>query len=68
MKEIYLKFFTYTIDIINDTKIIPGGEQNVFNYINKLNLINNIKKVQNLNFDLLTYKKNEEIILNQNEI
>lgn len=68
MKEIYIKFFTYTIDIINDTKIIPGGEQNIFNYINKLNLINNIKKVQNLNFDLLTYKKNEEIILNQNEI
>jgi hypothetical protein len=68
MNEIYVKFFEYTINIINETKIIPGGEQNIFKYINKLNLINNVKKVQNLNFDLLTYKKNEEIILNQNEI
>ena len=54
MNQISLNFFDYTIDIIKKTKLIPGGEQNIFRYV-----------IQN---QLLTYSKGEELILNQNEI
>lgn len=68
IKNVYINFFKYTIHYINKTKIIPGGEQNIFRYFVNLDLLKNIKKVENLNFDLLVYEKNEQIILNQNEI
>lgn len=67
MNEIYSNFFEYTIHKINSTKIIPGGEQNIFRYINSKNLLLNIKKVKNLDFTLLTYNNGEKMILNQNE-
>lgn len=67
MNKISLNFFDYTIDIINKTKLIPGGEQNIFRYVIEKELLSNITKNENLNFTLLTYKKGEEIILNQNE-
>lgn len=68
MNNVYSNFYQYTIDVINKTKIIPGGEQNIFRYICARNFINNIKKIEPLDFDLLVYEKNEEIILNQNKI
>lgn len=68
MKEIYSNFFDYTIETISKTKIIPGGEQNIFRYIRDTNLLQKIKKINQLNFNLLVYQKNEEIILNHNEI
>jgi hypothetical protein len=67
MNKISLNFFNYTIDIINKTKLIPGGEQNIFRYVIENQLLSNIIKNQNLNFTLLTYNVGEEIILNQNE-
>lgn len=68
MNQLSLNFFDYTIDTINKTKLIPGGEQNIFRYTIKNNLLANIVKHENLNFTLLTYSKGEEIILNQNDI
>jgi hypothetical protein len=66
MKSIYMNFFKYTIDYINNTKIIPGGETNHFNWFETLNISKNVSKVQPLNFSLIPYKL-EEIILNENE-
>lgn len=66
IKSIFLKYYDYTIDVINKTNLIPGGEQNIFRYISELNLINNITKVNELDFDLL-YISEETLILNQNE-
>ena len=68
MNQISLNFFDYTIDIIKKTKLIPGGEQNIFRYVIQNQLLSNIVKNENLNFTLLTYSKGEELILNQNEI
>jgi hypothetical protein len=67
MKSIYINFFKYTIDYINNTKIIPGGETNHFNWFESLNISKNVVKIEPLNFTLLVYQL-EEIILNQNEI
>lgn len=67
MNQISLNFFDYTMDVINKTKLIPGGEQNIFRYVITNELLQNIVKNENLNFTLLTYKEGEEIILNQNE-
>ena len=67
IKTISSQFYQYTIDFINKTKMIPGGEQNIFYYANSINFINNIKKINALDFNLLTYANSEEIILNQNE-
>jgi hypothetical protein len=66
MKSIYIDFFKYTIDYIKNTKIIPGGETNHFNWFEFLNIVKNVKKVESLNFSLIPYKL-EEIILNENE-
>ena len=66
MKSIYSQFYKYTINHINETKIIPGGETNHYNWFNVLNLTNNVVKVHPLNFSLIPYKL-EEIILNENE-
>jgi hypothetical protein len=68
MNVVSLNFFDYTISNINKTKLIPGGEQNIFRYVIAKELLSNIIKNENLNFTLLTYSKGEEIILNQNEI
>ena len=66
MKSIYIDFFKYTIDYIKNTKIIPGGETNHFNWFQFLSITKNVIKVEPLNFSLLPYKL-EEIILNENE-
>jgi len=66
MKSIYIDFFKYTIDYIKNTKIIPGGETNHFNWFEFLNITKNVVKVEPLNFSLIPYKL-EEIILNENE-
>lgn len=66
MKSIYMNFFKYTIDYINNTKIIPGGETNHYNWFESLNISKNVEKVEPLNFSLIPYKL-EEIILNENE-
>lgn len=66
MKSIYINFFKYTIDYINNTKIIPGGETNHFNWFEFLSITQNVVKVEPLNFSLIPYKL-EEIILNENE-
>lgn len=66
MNKISLNFFDYTISTINKTKLIPGGEQNIFRYVINNELLSHIRKNENLNFTLLTYNKGEEIILNQN--
>ena len=66
MKSIYIDFFKYTIDYIKNTKIIPGGETNHFNWFEFLSITKNVIKVEPLNFSLLPYKL-EEIILNENE-
>jgi len=60
------RYFKYTIDFINTTKIIPGGEQNVFRYINHIGELQNITKIDSVNFKLIPLPFNE-IILNQNE-
>lgn len=60
------EYFKYTIDYINTTKIIPGGEQNIFRYINYIGQSQNITKVDDINFKLIPLPFNE-IILNQNE-
>lgn len=59
-------YFKYTIDFINTTKIIPGGEQNIFRYINHIGQLKNIIKEDTINFKLIPLPFNE-IILNQNE-
>ena len=66
MKSIYNQFYKYTMNYINETKIIPGGETNHYNWFNSLNLVNNVVKINPLNFSLIPYKL-EEIILNENE-
>lgn len=63
---LFLQYFKYTIQFINNTKLIPGGEQNIFNYINDMGVSNLIDKATPLNFVLIPYKL-EEIILNENE-
>lgn len=64
--HLFLQYFKYTIQFINNTKLIPGGEQNIFNYINNMGVLNLIDKTTPLNFVLIPYKL-EEIILNENE-
>jgi hypothetical protein len=66
MVYLFLQYFKYTIQFINTTKLIPGGEQNIFNYINDMGVSKLIDKVTPLNFVLIPYKL-EEIILNENE-
>jgi hypothetical protein len=66
IKDIFLQYFAYTIAIINHTKIIPGGEQNIFRYLAYKNLLENIIKTNALNFNLL-YIPVEQLILNQND-
>lgn len=66
IKNIFLKYFEYTIAIINYTKTIPGGEQNIFRYLAYKNLLENIIKTNALNFNLL-YIPVEQLILNQND-
>ena len=66
IKNMFLQYFEYTIAIINHTKIIPGGEQNIFRYIQYRNLLGNIVKTDTLNFNLL-YIPTEQLILNQND-
>jgi hypothetical protein len=66
IKNIFLQYFDYTIEVINDTKIIPGGEQNIFRYIQHKNLLENTIKTNALDFNLL-YIPAEQLILNQNE-
>lgn len=60
------RYFKYTVDFINTTKIIPGGEQNIFRYINYIGELQNITKIDSINFKLIPLPFNE-IILNQNE-
>jgi hypothetical protein len=66
IKSIFLQYFAYTIEFINNTKIIPGGEQNIFRYIQYKNLLQNIIKTNGLDFNLL-YIPVEQLILNQND-
>jgi hypothetical protein len=66
IKNMFLQYFGYTIEIINNTKIIPGGEQNIFRYVEHKNLLKNIVKTNGLDFNLL-YIPVEQLILNQNE-
>jgi hypothetical protein len=66
IKDIFLQYFDYTIAIINHTHIIPGGEQNIFKYIQYKNLLENIIKTKELNFNLL-YIPADQLILNQND-
>lgn len=66
IKSMFLQYFEYTIAIINHTKIIPGGEQNIFRYIQFRNVLENVVKTNVLNFNLL-YIPAEQLILNQND-
>lgn len=66
IKNMFLQYFEYTIAIINHTKIIPGGEQNIFRYVQYRDLLGNIVKTNELNFNLL-YIPVEQLILNQND-
>jgi hypothetical protein len=66
IKIIFLEYFIHTIASINHTKIIPGGEQNIFRYIQYRDALKNIIKTTALNFNLL-YIPVEQLILNQNE-
>ena len=65
LKSLFINYFEYTIDIINKTKIIPGGEQNIHRYITQTGNIDKITKVKELDFELL-YIPAETLILNQN--
>jgi hypothetical protein len=64
--DISTDYFNSTVEFINTNKIIPGGEHNIFRYINTIGMIDNITKVNSLNFNLIPLPFNE-IILNQNE-
>jgi hypothetical protein len=66
IKDISINYFNYTIQFIKETKVIPGGEQNIFRWIVGIGMIDNIQKVNGLNFSLIPLPFNE-IILNQNE-
>jgi hypothetical protein len=66
MTSISMNYFDYTIEFINKTNIIPGGEQNIFRWIVDTGMIDKITKVDGLNFSLIPLPFNE-IILNQNE-
>ena len=66
MTSVSINYFDYTIDFINKTYIIPGGEQNIFRWIVDTGMIDKITKVDGLNFSLIPLPFNE-IILNQNE-
>jgi hypothetical protein len=66
IKNMFLQYFDYTIAIINNTHIIPGGEQNIFRYIQHKNLLEKIIKTHGLDFNLL-YIPVKQLILNQND-
>jgi hypothetical protein len=66
MTDISMNYFDYTIDFINKTNIIPGGEQNIYRWAVETDMIDKITKVDGLNFSLIPLPFNE-IILNQNE-
>ena len=59
------EYFKYTINYINKTKIIPGGELNLLRYVTSKGLLENIIKTNNLNFNLIHLPLNE-IIINEN--
>jgi len=66
IKNMFLQYYYYTLEVINNTKIIPGGEQNIFRYIKHKNLLEKIIKTNGLDFNLL-YIPVEQLILNQND-
>jgi len=66
IQNISIGYFNYTIQFINNTKIIPGGEQNIFRWSVDTDMIDKILKVDGLNFSLIPLPFNQ-IILNQNE-
>ena len=66
IKDISLMYFNYTISCIHKTKIIPGGESNLFNYFNYRNMYDRVHKEDAVNFDLL-YMTPGNFIMNQNE-
>jgi hypothetical protein len=66
IKDIHLNYFDATIQFINETKIIPGGESNICRYITDLGMRDKINKINELDFSLIHLPLNE-IIINQNE-
>jgi hypothetical protein len=66
IKKLSIGYFNYTIDYINKTKIIPGGEKNIYRFVESMNLLQKIEKHNSINFKLI-YLPFEKIILNQNE-
>lgn len=67
LKEIFLPYFQYTIDFISQTNTIPGGEQNLFRWINNLNMGGLISRDYQLDFKLIHLDPNN-MILNQNNL
>ena len=59
-------YFNYTIQYINKNNMIPGGEQNLYRWIESIDLGKSINRVDNLNFNLVPMNTTE-MILNQNE-
>lgn len=66
LTKVSVDYFKHTIEFINKTDIIPGGEQNNVRIIDELGLLNTISKTHSLDFKLIPLPINE-IILNQNE-
>jgi hypothetical protein len=59
------QYFLYTIDFINKTKIIPGGENNLHRFFDHKNLRQYLIRENSLNFDLLHIPE-KDLIINQN--
>lgn len=66
IKRISTDYFEYTIDTINKTNIIPGGESNIHKYINDNSMSQAVTKETSLNHSLIRLPI-DEIIINQNE-
>jgi hypothetical protein len=66
ISPLWTNAFSDTIDFINKTRIIPSNEYNLTRYVMESNLYYNIKRVSEMNYDLL-YLPAENLILNQNE-
>jgi hypothetical protein len=66
MSPLWINAFSDTIDFINKTHVIPSNEHNLTRYVIESNLYENVKRVSEMNYDLL-YLPAETLILNQND-
>jgi hypothetical protein len=62
LSPLWLNAFSNTIDFINKTSVIPANEYNLTRYVIDSNLYDNIKRVSEMNYDLLSLQTSISLV------